>query len=216
MTTTDKKQVAGALLSAQAVGFSPQSPVRFASGILSPVYVDNRVLSFHPQQWHIVIQAFQNLIQAQNIIADVIAGVAVGGVPHSAALAFTLNIPHVFIRKEAKGYGKQRRVEGGDITAKNVLLVEDLVTTGGSSLSAVNALRDEGGAVSDVLAIVSYGFSQARETFATAQVKLHTLTDFQTILDEAFALSYFDKEQLDIIRDWFAEPQAWGKRHGYE
>ncbi len=216
MTTTDKKQVARALLSAQAVGFSPQAPVRFASGILSPVYVDNRVLSFHPQQWHIVIHAFQNRLQAQNLTADVIAGVAVGGVPHSAALAFTLNMPYVFIRKEAKGYGKQRRVEGGSIAGKRVLLVEDLVTTGGSSLSAVSALREEGGVVSDVLTIVSYGFAQSREAFAAAKVPLHTLTDFQTILDEAFALSYFDKDQLDIIRDWFVEPQAWGKRHGYE
>ena len=138
------QSIAKALLNINAVGFSPQAPITFKSGIISPVYVDNRQLIFHPTEWHVIIEGFQSLIQAQALAFDVIAGVAVGGVPHSSALAYQLNKPSVFIRKEAKEHGKGKRVEGGDVQDKRVLLIEDLVTTGGSSLSGVRSTpRDQ-------------------------------------------------------------------------
>jgi orotate phosphoribosyltransferase len=208
-------QVAQALLEIDAVGFSPQSPVQFKSGILSPVYVDSRFLPFHPAPWHLVIEAFRSVIERESLAFQVIAGVAAGGVPHSAALAYIMRRPSVFIRKEAKDHGTRKLVEGGDVSAKHVLLVEDLVTTGGSSLQAVVALRDEGAVVEDALAIVSYGFQEAAQAFANAGVRLHTLTNFTQITEEALQMGKFGQAEMDVIKDWFDDPHGWAARHGF-
>lgn len=209
-----KEAVAKALLEINAVGFSPKIPIHFKSGILSPVYVDNRRLPYHPQQWQVVIESFQEKIAGENITFNVIAGVAVGGVPHSSALGFTMQKPSVFVRKEAKGHGKGQRIEGGDIEGKQVLLVEDLVTTGGSSsLSGVEALRESGAIVDTMMAIVSYGFQEAGDNFASAKVNLLTLTDFSTILQIALEMGKFGKEEHAIIDDWFKDPHGWASRH---
>jgi orotate phosphoribosyltransferase len=206
------RTVARALLDIAAVRFTPRQPVTFKSGIVSPVYVDNRRLPYHPAAWQTIITGFQHLIQQQSIAHDVIAGVAVGGVPHSSALAYALNQPSVFVRKAAKSHGTGQRVEGGDVQHKTILLIEDLVTTGGSSLDGVQALREAGAAVSDVLAIVSYGFDEAVRNFAGADVTLHTLTDFDTLLEEALARNLFNNQDAELIRAWFADPHNWQKR----
>lgn len=208
-----KQAVARALLEIRAVGFTPHKPITFKSGIVSPVYVDNRRLPYHPQQWQSIISGFQHIIETQSLQFDVIAGVAVGGVPHSAALGYMMQRPSVFVRKDAKEHGKGQRIEGGEVENKRVLLLEDLVTTGSSSLSGVEALREAGAIVNDILAIVSYGFSEATENFANAHITLHTLTDFSVILDEALAMGKFSAEDEAVIRDWFEEPHTWAKRH---
>ena len=147
MSMNTKRSVAKALLDIGAVGFSPAAPITFKSGIRSPVYVDNRALIYHPPAWHVVVEGFKALLDAAGVEFDIIAGVAVGGVPHSSALAYVLRKPSVFVRKEEKAHGKGQRIEGGAVRGKRVLLVEDLVTTGGSSLSAVDALRAAGARV---------------------------------------------------------------------
>ncbi len=205
--------VAEALIDIGAVGFSPQQPITFKSGIVSPVYVDNRRLPYYPEQWQVVIEGFQKLIAKDSIDFDVIAGVAVGGVPHSSALGYAMQKASVFVRKEAKRHGKGQRVEGGDIEGKQVLLVEDLVTTGGSSLSGVDALRNEGAIVGTLIAIVSYGFQEATDNFAGASVALKTLTDFETILQVALDKGQFNQSEYEIIADWFTDPQGWADRH---
>lgn len=210
-----KSQVAQALLEIDAVGFSPDAPIRFKSGILSPVYVDNRRLPYHPVQWHNVIDAFTQIIMNHTMSYDVLAGVAVGGIPHSAALAYELEVPSVFVRKASKEHGKQQQVEGGDVTRKRVLLIEDLITTGSSSLEAVASLRASGAIVEHVCAIVSYGFSEAQANFAQADLTLHTLTDFPTILEVARAHNRFDDDQASIIADWFTDPHNWANRQGF-
>lgn len=207
------EQVAKALLDIGAVGFSSDKPITFKSGIVSPVYVDNRRLPYHPAAWRIVIEGFQSLITEQTIEHDVIAGVAVGGVPHSSALGFTMGVPSVFVRKEAKEHGKGKRVEGGAITDKRVLLVEDLVTTGGSSLSGIEALREEGGIVEDMLAIVSYGFDEAKTAFDDASVQLRTLTNFHVIMRVAQQQGIFNSQSATMIADWFNDPHGWASRH---
>lgn len=214
MTDELKIVVATALLEIGAVGFVPDAPIRFKSGILSPIYIDNRRLPFHAAQWHIVIEGFRMLIEREGLTYDVIAGVAVGGVPHSSALAYLLNAPSVFIRKEAKEHGTKKLVEGGDVSGKRVLLVEDLVTTGGSSLNAVNALRDEGAIVKDVAAIVSYGFDEARQAFAAANVQLHTLTDFSAIAQVACEKDILEAAAITVVQDWFGDPHGWAARQG--
>lgn len=206
-------EAAQALLDIGAVGFSPDQPIKFKSGMLSPIYVDNRRLPYHPVQWRIIIEGFQKLIEAQDLEFDIIAGVAVGGVPHSSALAYTMQKPSVFVRKEAKGHGKGQRIEGGNVSGKRVILIEDLVTTGSSSLSGISALREAGAIVDHLFAIVSYGFTEAIEQFVPANIQLHTLTTFSTILGVAQTMSLFTDIQAHLIHDWFTDPYGWGARH---
>ena len=209
MKANTKRFSAKALLDIGAIGFSPNSPITFKSGIQSPVYIDNRQLIYHPAAWHTIIEAFRSLIESRRLEYDLIAGVAVGGVPHSSALAYTLSMPSVFIRKESKGHGRSQRIEGGAVAELRVMLVEDLVTTGGSSLSAVDALRDAGAQVTDALAIVSYGFQEAASASARADVALHTLTDIETLLELAHERGTLNLDQVAVIRRWLADPYAW-------
>jgi orotate phosphoribosyltransferase len=209
-----EKEVAQALLNIGAVGFKPKEPVTFKSGIVSPVYCDNRKFPFHPNEWRKVIEGFKHLIVKEKIEADVIAGVEAAGIPHSAALGFFMDTPSVFVRKEAKDHGLKKRVEGGDVTGKKVALVEDLVSTGSSSLSVIEALRNEGAVVNDLIVIVTYGFKESEEAFEKANVKLHALTSFLIILDEALAMNKFTSEEKSIIEDWFKDPHGWRGRQG--
>ncbi|MCB9459614.1 MAG: orotate phosphoribosyltransferase [Anaerolineaceae bacterium] len=215
MSTRTQEAVAKALIEIGAVGFSPEAPITFKSGLISPVYVDNRRLPYHPEQWHTVIQGFADVITEKALAYDVIGGIAVGGVPHSSALAYEMQKPSIFVRKEAKEHGKKQRVEGGEVAQKTVLLVEDLVTTGGSSLSGVDALRDEGAIVTDLVAIVSYEFSASKTAFEDAHVQFHGLTNFATILAIAEADGIFTAEQGAVIQDWFDAPETWAERHGF-
>lgn len=209
MTTNTKLSSAKALLEISAIGFSPDAPITFKSGIQSPVYVDNRRLIYHPAAWHVIIEGFHSLIETRQLPFDIVAGVAAGGVPHSSALAYIMRMPSVFIRKETKGHGMGNRVEGGAVAGRRVLLVEDLITTGGSSLSAVDALRQSGAIVTDALAIISYGFDEARLAFDRADIALHTLTDFQSLLKLAEGDRSLNGEQLTQISRWLADPYAW-------
>ena len=205
-------EVAQALVAVQGVVFRPDDPVTFKSGIQSPVYCDNRRLPFHPAQWHTVVEGFGRLVHERNISFDVIGGIEAAGIPHSAAFAYSIVKPSIFIRKAAKEYGTKRRVEGGDVTGKTVLLIEDLVTTGGSSLSGVQALRDEGAEVRDCLAIISYGFREATEQFAAAGVTLHALTTFAEVLQAAQSQGAIDASGAAIVRDWLRDPHGWAAR----
>jgi orotate phosphoribosyltransferase len=124
-----------------------------------------------------------------------------------------MQMPSVFVRKEAKEHGKGQQVEGGEVRDKRILLVEDLVSTGGSSLAGVEALRESGAIVEDLLAIVSYGFAEAKESFEKANICLHTLTDFSTILQEAMNMGKFGQIEYAIIADWFSDPYGWASKH---
>jgi orotate phosphoribosyltransferase len=210
------REIAEALIAIEAVAFRPAQPIRFKSGIESPVYCDNRRFPFWPEQWAKVIHGFERLIVEREISVDVVGGVEAAGIPHSAALGFAMRKPSVFIRKEAKEHGTKRRVEGGDVEGLRVVLVEDLVTTGGSSLAAVEALRAEGAVVSDCLAIISYEFAEATEKFAGAGVRLHTVTNFETVLKVAVERAEVDEAGAAVVRDWLREPRGWAARHGLE
>lgn len=211
-----EQKVARALIEIGAVGFSPEHPVTFKSGIISPVYVDNRKLPFHTDQWKIVIEGFKDLIKEKNISFDVIAGVEAGGIPHSAALGFSLDMPSVFVRKEAKDHGKKSMVEGGEVKGKKVVLIEDLVSTGISSLHGVESLRNEGAEVSDCLVIVSYDFTEAKDAFDKANVNMHPLTTFPAILKEAEVMGKLNKTEIEKIKEWFRDPHGWGKKFNFE
>lgn len=210
------REVAEALLAIGGVGFRLESPITFKSGMKSPVYCDNRRFPFWPEQWAKVIAGFEALIAERSIALDVVGGVEAAGIPHSAALGFSMRKPSVFIRKEPKEHGTRKRVEGGDVTGRRVVLVEDLVTTGGSSMAAIEALRAEGAEVSDCLAIISYNFPEAVELFEREGVKLHAATTFDAVLESAIAGGMIDAGGAAIVQDWLREPHGWGKRRGFE
>jgi orotate phosphoribosyltransferase len=210
------REIARALIEIGGVGFRPTQPITFKSGIKSPVYCDNRRFPFWPQQWAKVIAGFAAMIAERGIDADVVGGVEAAGIPHSAALGFAMKRPSVFIRKEAKEHGTKKRVEGGDVSGRRVVLVEDLVTTGMSSLAAVDALRGEGAVVTDCVAIISYGFRDAMEMFADSGVRLHPATDFETVLPLAVQMGAVDEDGAGVVMDWLSDPRGWGKRFGFE
>ncbi len=202
--------VAHALLDAGSVSLTPDEPVTFKSGLRSPVYVDNRRLISQPAPWRTVIDAVQAELPCEEEV--VIAGVESAGIPHSSALAFAAEQPSVFVRKATKEHGLGRRIEGGDVAGRRVVLVEDMVTTGGSSLSAVEALREAGADITDCLAIITYGFAEALEAFAAANVRLITLTTFEIVVAEALAAGSIDEREADLVRSWLADPHAWDGR----
>ena len=204
--------VAAALLEIGAVGFRVDDPITFKSGIVSPVYCDNRAFPYWPMQWRKVIEGFAALLLSEAIEFEVIGGIEAAGIPHSAALGYALEQPSIFIRKQPKEHGKRARIEGGDVRGKRVLLVEDLVSTGSSSLSGVTALRDAGATVTDCLAIISYRFPQAEQAFAGAGVRLHTLTSFDDVLAAGLATGDLTADTATVIRDWMREPHGWAAR----
>ncbi len=211
----NNREVAKALIKIGAVGFVPEKPITFKSGIISPVYVDNRKFPFHPKEWRTVIEGFEELIKTENISFDVIAGVEAAGIPHSAALGFYLSMPSVFVRKTHKDHGTKSLIEGGDVKDKRVLLIEDLVTTGLSSLASIEALRTDGAIAGSCLSIVSYGFGESHLAFDKAKVKLYPLTSFTIILEEAVNAGKLTKEQSEKVGEWFDDPRGWGAKYGF-
>lgn len=209
MPDDNRAMVARALLEAGTVTLTPDAPVTFKSGLRSPVYVDNRRLIFQPGPWRAVIDAFAGKLPHGDVV---IAGVESAGIPHSSALAFAVEQPSVFVRKAAKEHGLGRRIEGGDVSGRRTVLVEDMVTTGGSSLSAVEALRASGADVGDCFAIITYGFPEALEAFDAAGVKLTTLTTFEAVVAEALSVGTIDERAADLVRSWLADPHAWDSR----
>ena len=204
--------IANAMLEIGAVGFRVDDPITFKSGIVSPVYCDNRTFPFHPAQWKAVIEGFIALIARQELGFDIVGGIEAAGIPHSAALGYAMQRPSIFVRKQAKEHGKRARIEGGDVAGKRVLLIEDLVTTGGSSLSGVQALREAKANVTDCLAIISYGFREAQTAFADAQVRLHTLTDFNVALRAATERGLLSSSSAEAVHDWLTDPHGWAAR----
>ena len=205
-----EEAVAQALLSIKAVTLRLNPPYTWASGILSPIYTDNRLLISHQKERKIVIDAFLKTIKDRNMQFDVVAGTALGGVPHAAWIAWELGKPMVMIRKEEKGHGKQNRIEGVLRKGDKVLVIEDLISTGGSSISAVQAVRDQGGIVSDCIAIFTYEFESAETAFKDAGVQLHTLTNFSTLLAVASKSRYVTADDEQKILEFKKDPKGWG------
>lgn len=211
MENTVANQVARLLLGCGAVALRPTAPFRFASGLLSPIYCDNRLLISLPRQRRRVTRWFARLIREENIPAEVIAGTATAGIPHAAWLADRLRLPMVYVRSQPKGHGKEQLVEGIVPAGRRVVVVEDLVTTGGSSLTTVGALRQAGAIVEHVLTIFSYAFPKAAAAFAQAQIHLHALTTLPILLDVAVASRTISPTERDMVMDWAADPEGWSQ-----
>jgi orotate phosphoribosyltransferase len=211
MTTmmTISQQIARILLRSRAVALRPTDPFRFASGLLSPIYCDNRVLISLPRQRRTVTRCFAGLLLSEAIPVDVVAGTATAGIPHAAWLAAELRLPMVYVRGLGKGHGKEQLVEGLLAAGQRTIVVEDLVTTGGSSLSSVAALRQAGAVVEHVVAIFTYAFSSTAASFAQASVQLHALTTLPILLDVAVREHYLSPAERNLVVEWANDPTGW-------
>ena len=206
-----KKGIARLLLKLKAVSLRPNKPYRFASGILSPIYCDNRLVMSYPKEREIIVDSFIDIIKKQKISVDIIAGTATAGIPWAAFLALKLNKPMIYVRKESKEHGKENLIEGKLGKEKKVLLIEDLISTGGSSLSAVKSIRNAGGKIVICLAIFNYQFEKAEIDFKENNVKLIALSDFETLVDVAIKEKYISKKDKKILLKWNKAPEKWGR-----
>jgi orotate phosphoribosyltransferase len=203
------RRVAEALVTIGGVGFAVNQPITFKSGILSPMYMDNRKFPSYPKEWRVVLDGFVEMITTKPIEFDVLAGIETAGIPHSAGLGVILEKPSVFIRKEAKDHGTKKMVEGGEVKNKRVLLIEDLVTTGGSSLHGVRELRAAGAVVTECLVIVSYGLAEAEEAFANEGVKLTALTNVAEVVAVAEERGKITSTEKQVVLEWLKNPREW-------
>jgi orotate phosphoribosyltransferase len=212
MTDNIARNVASYLLQINAIKLSPQNPFTWASGIKSPIYCDNRlILSFPKIRTGIKIA----LKEACNSFGeyDLVAGVATSGIPFATLLSDATGEPMVYVRSKAKGHGRQKMTEGKFEPGQKVLVIEDLISTGGSCLKAVENLRADGLVVVGVLAIFSYGFDQAKENFAKHNCSFKTLSNFPVMLEEAIEANYIKDSDLETIQNWRQNPKQWLDTH---
>lgn len=205
------QEVAKILLDIGAVKVSMDPPFTWTSGIKSPVYCDNRKLISHPKERQAVVKAFADLVSEKNLDPEYIGGTATAAIPWAAFLAYELNLPMVYIRPEKKEHGAGRQVEGDLPSGKRVLIVEDLISTGGSSVNAAKAVQQECQCVvTDVLAIVTYELDEAQQKFQQSGLHLTTLTNFSTIIGLALERGSITQEQSTKILEFRKDPRAWG------
>ncbi|MEQ1733678.1 MAG: orotate phosphoribosyltransferase [Bacteroidia bacterium] len=209
-TKTDSScKIAEFLLQIKAVKLQPQTPFTWASGWKSPIYCDNRVILSHPIIRTHIRKEFEKLIEDKFGRPDVIAGVATGAIAHGALVAEIMGLPFVYVRSEAKNHGMTNLIEGQLHEGQSVVVIEDLISTGGSSLKAVQALRDAKCVVKGMAAIFSYGFDHATQAFKDNNCIVHTLTDYETLIEEAARLQYITPDMLDTLAQWRANPAEW-------
>lgn len=210
MITNRSTIVASQLLQIKAIKLSPQTPFTWASGLRSPIYCDNRLVLSYPAARQVIANQFAELANQFSGITG-IAGVATAGIPHGVLLADRLNLPFIYVREKAKAHGRQNQIEGELPAGARVLVVEDLISTGGSSLKAVEALREAGFDVAGVVAVFTYGFHAAQTAFGQADCHLETLTDYETMLKTAISEHYLDASQLETLQKWSKDPAGWSQ-----
>ncbi len=208
---TLKKEFAKKLLEVKAIKLQPNDPFTWASGWKSPFYCDNRkTLSFPDLRTFVKLQLVHTVL-ASFPEADAVAGVATGAIAQGALVADTLNMPFVYVRSKAKDHGMQNLIEGELPKGARVVVVEDLISTGGSSLKAVAALREAGYEVVGMVASYTYGFPVAAQAFADAGVRLETLTDYEHVVEQALATGYIAEKDVELLHEWRKDPANWKK-----
>jgi orotate phosphoribosyltransferase len=200
------KEIATALLRINAVKLSPANPFTWASGWHSPIYCDNRRVLSHPTARAQVRDAFAELVRAKYPDAEVVAGVATGAIAHGVLVAEALGLPFIYVRSAAKGHGLENLIEGEYAAGQKVVVIEDLISTGGSSLKAVEALRSAGLEVMGMAAIFTYGFVNATQNFAEAKVELDTLSDYPTLIAIAEEQGYVKPADMEALKRWREDP----------
>jgi orotate phosphoribosyltransferase len=209
--TDTAKKTAELLLQINAIKLNPKNPFTWASGWKSPIYCDNRITLSFPPIRNYIREEFAKHIEKQFGKPDVIAGVATGAIGIGMLVAEYMGLPFVYVRPEPKKHGRQNQVEGFLQKGQNVVVVEDLISTGNSSLLAVEALKAAGANVKGMVAIFTYGFDVSVENFKKANVDLNTLGDYNTLLDLAVAKKYITEEEQETLKEWRTSPSTWGQ-----
>lgn len=211
MSMSIEKNVAKHLLEIEAVKLSPEKPFTWASGWKSPIYCDNRKILSYPVIRKEICEYMKCVIENRYSDVEIIAGIATGAIAYGALVAEMLNKPFIYVRSSAKDHGLQNQVEGILPQGAKVVVIEDLVSTGGSSLAAVDALQKKGAIIEGTIAIFSYNFDKARKGFENANVELITLSNYDALLDEAVASNYISSDDVEMLREWRYSPDTWGK-----
>lgn len=205
------KKTAELLLQINAIKLNPKNPFTWASGWKSPIYCDNRITLSFPPIRNYIREEFSKHIEKEFGKPDVIAGVATGAIGIGMLVAEYMGLPFVYVRPEAKKHGRQNQVEGFLQKGQNVVVVEDLISTGNSSLMAVEALKAAGANVKGMVAIFTYGFDISVENFKNANVTLHTLGNYETLLDLAVTKQYITEEEQETLKEWSKSPSTWNQ-----
>ena len=203
MNSTDIFQL---LLKIEAIKIDTENPFTFSSGIRSPIYCDNRILISETRERNLIVDAFIEKIKSTGETFDVIAGTATAGIPHAAWIADRLNKPMIYIRSKAKAHGTKSQIEGRLQPGKKVCLIEDLISTGGSAINAINAIQQANAEVKHCFAIFNYDLLQAQNAFNEIGVEVHCLSHFEDCLNHQ---ALFDLQQKDTLNEWRRDPQGW-------
>jgi orotate phosphoribosyltransferase len=212
MTSFDDSahKIAEFLLQIKAIKLSPENPFTWASGRKSPIYCDNRKTLSYPQIRTYIRQIYVDTINRSFGRPDVIAGVATGGIAQGALIAQEMGLPFVYVRSEAKKHGMTNMIEGALEKGQSVIVIEDLISTGGSSLKAVEAIREAGCTVKGMVAIFTYGFDEATDNFKKANCVVKTLTDYNILIEEALNKNYITEKDVESLKAWRKDPAKWG------
>ncbi|WP_035020971.1 orotate phosphoribosyltransferase [Anoxybacillus flavithermus] len=203
-----KKEIAKQLLSIGAVSLSPNEPFTWSSGIQAPIYCDNRLTLAYPAIRQAIADELTSLIRTHFPNVEVIAGTATAGIPHAAWVSERLNMPMCYVRSQAKGHGKGKQIEGKVEQGQHVVVIEDLISTGGSSLNAVRALREAGCHVLGVVAIFTYGLQKGKRAFEREHVPVYTVTDYDTLMETAMELGIITEEERATLHHWREQLEA--------
>ena len=205
------KQVAKSLLQINAIILQPNNPFKWAAGWNSPIYCDNRRTLSYPEIRTFIRTSLASVINNHYKGASVIAGVATAGIPHGALVAEELGLPFIYVRSKTKEHGKQNKIEGYFEKGQSVILVEDLISSGKSSLEAVSALRESGMNVKGLVSIFTYGFDAATQNFINADCDFISLCDYNNMLPQAVESNYITETEMSILKDWRKDPSVWKK-----
>lgn len=208
--------VAKLLLQIKAVSINVHKPFRYVSGLLAPLYTDNRLLISHPHEWNKVLRYYQKVIQSTIGLAkvDVLSGTATAAIPHAAALASSMNLPMVYVRTSKKDHGKENLIEGEFAPKSKVLIIEDLVSTGSSVEHNVKTIREAGGIVTQCLAITTSTVHAYEKTVDELHIQLSTLTNIQTVIDVAKKIGQINDKEYESIQEFLKDPSNWAKNNG--
>jgi orotate phosphoribosyltransferase len=214
-------KLAEAGLKIKAIKLRPNQPFLWASGFHMPIYNDNRMFLYYPEHRKLIANSFKAIIEKENIDFDIIAGTSTAGIPHGALLAELMNKPFIYIRDKAKGHGLKNQIEGidaeSDIGGKKVIVIEDLISTGGSSAKAVQAVRDANGVVDYCIAIFSYGLEKALNAFTALEKPCKTISilTYDTLIETAKSINYINDKQKELLTEWRKDPFGWGDKNGF-
>jgi orotate phosphoribosyltransferase len=212
-STFMKKIIAEKLLEINAVALQPKEPFTWTSGLRSPIYCDNRLTLSYPTVRRAIAQGLQKVIVESYPNVEVIAGTATAGIPHAAWVSELMDLPMCYVRSKAKGHGKGNQIEGKVNVGQKVVVVEDLISTGGSVITAVKALRDAGCEVIGVVSIFTYGLEKGKQEFAKEGIKSVSLTDFATLVETAIEKGYISENDQESLLAWSKNPTEWSRQY---